>query len=186
MFNHIDKVTIVNKLRSFQFRFLHRILFFNDRLFKCKLADSTLCDFCNEAIDSIEHRYFYCRITQEFWSNLSIWIKQRFNVECIFSRAHFIVTNIYRQMPLMETILLNAKYYIFTCFVRKTIPTISSFKNIVNVLETTERHIALQRNLLYAHERKWNIHWEIEWKQYTRTCTTMNVLFVWMYCMNVL
>ncbi len=51
LFDHIEKVTIVNKLRSFHFKFLHRILFFNDKLFKFQLVNTSMCDFCNENID---------------------------------------------------------------------------------------------------------------------------------------
>jgi hypothetical protein len=58
----------------------------------------------------------------------------------------------------METILINAKYYIFSSFIAKTMPNIQSFKNIVNSIERTERHIAVQKGLLYAHETKWNIY----------------------------
>ena len=61
-----DKITLVNKLRSFQFNFLHRIVFFNDRSFKYKLVSTTLCDFCNQATDSFDHRYFKCPVVQEF------------------------------------------------------------------------------------------------------------------------
>ena len=80
LFTQIERMTIVNKLRSFQFKFLHRILFFNDKLYKWKLSTSTLCDFCCEALDSIEHRYLYCRVTQEFWRSLTEWAARKYLV----------------------------------------------------------------------------------------------------------
>ena len=70
LFENIEKFTINNRLRSFQYRFLHRILHFNDKLFKFKIATTTMCDFCNEELDSIEHRYFYCRVIQGFWTDV--------------------------------------------------------------------------------------------------------------------
>lgn len=158
LFAHNEKVTIVNKLRSFQFRFLNRILYFNDRLFKCKLVSSTLCDFCNEAVDSVDHRYFYCRITQEFYHKLNIWIKRQYNTDCSFNNIHFIVTNISKQSSLADLIMINAKYYLFNCFIKKNLPTISYFKAIVINLERIERHIASYRNLIHVHEQKWNTH----------------------------
>ena len=38
--------------------------YFNDCLYVNYLHP--LCDFCNESLDSTEHGYFYCTVTQEF------------------------------------------------------------------------------------------------------------------------
>ena len=155
-FNFIDKITIENKLRSFQFKFLHRILYFNDRLFKCKIVTSSLCDFCGEAIDSIDHRYFYCNVTQEFWRQLTIWIQAKYNVVCNVNDIHNLITNMYNESPLIETIVLNAKYFVYTCFLHKVKLNMNNFKQIVNDIEKTERHIAIQKNLLHVHKLKWS------------------------------
>ena len=155
LFGQIEKMTIVNKLRSFQFKFLHKILFFNNKLFKWKLVSSTLCDFCNEALDSIEHRFFYCRITQEFWRKLELWLKDEYGIECTINNIHFIITNLNPQMPLVEKILLNAKYYVYKCFLNKSNPDLAYFKGILTNVEKTERYIATQKGLLDIHEKKW-------------------------------
>ena len=156
VFNHIDSITIVNKLRSFQFKFLHRILYFNERLFKCKIGKSTLCDFCSEAIDSIDHRYFYCNVTQEFWTQLTTWIQAEYNEVCYVNNIHNIITNMYNESPLMETIVLNAKYFIYSCFLNKVKPDIIRFRQIVHNIEKTERYIAIQKDLLHIHTVKWS------------------------------
>jgi len=157
LFRHIERCTIVNKLRSFQFKFLHKILYFNERLFKCKLSTSSLCDFCHENIDSLEHRYFYCRITQEFLSNLTTWVKSKFNIVCEFQNVQFIITNSCTSAPVMDTILLHAKYYIYTCFIKKSLPHINVFIDMIEDLENTEKQIAEEKNRLFAHNKKWNI-----------------------------
>ncbi len=150
LFNQIEKISIVNKLRSFQFKFLHRILFFNDKLFKWNLVSTTLCDFCNEALDSVEHRFFYCRVIQEFWENIEIWLKEKFNIECAINNMCLIITNICRLAPLVEKVVLNAKYYIYKCFLKKETPSILYFKAIIQNEERTERYIAEQKNLLIS------------------------------------
>ncbi len=156
LFSHIERCTIVNKLRSFQFKLLHRILYFNNRLFKCKLSCSSLCDFCSEDIDSIEHRFLFCRVTQGFYQDMDRWIKDRFRINYNFQSPHCIITNICKDMPLLETLLLNAKYYIYTCFIQKVIPNITVFKCKVEDLEKIERHIAEEKNSLFIHNMKWN------------------------------
>ena len=136
---------------------MHKILFFNDKLYKWKIVNTTLCDFCNEALDSLEHRFLYCRVTQEFWRNLNLWLDNKFNIECTLNSLQKIVTNICHVLPIIDTVMLNAKYYIYTCFIKQTIPKISIFNRIIDDLEKTEEHIAVQRGLLYSHKQKWNV-----------------------------
>ncbi|KAH3690049.1 hypothetical protein DPMN_191796 [Dreissena polymorpha] len=51
------KATIESTLRNFQYKYIHRIIATNKYLFKCKLSNSNLCDFCSENIKTIEHLF---------------------------------------------------------------------------------------------------------------------------------
>ncbi|KAH3884905.1 hypothetical protein DPMN_008891 [Dreissena polymorpha] len=51
------KATIESTLRNFQYKYIHRIIATNKYLFKCKLSNSNLCDFCSENIETIEHLF---------------------------------------------------------------------------------------------------------------------------------
>jgi len=155
LFTHIERTTIVNRLRSFQYKFLHRILYFNNKLFKCKISSTTLCDFCNQALDSIEHRYIYCDVTQRFFRDVNTMILQEYNIQCVINNAKNLVTNMYTDMPLVDTIVLNAKYYIYSCFIKKRTPSISYFKQIVVNVEKTEQILAEKKNALTYHRMKW-------------------------------
>jgi hypothetical protein len=156
LFGNIDKITIVSNRRSFQFKFLHRILFFNDRLFKCKITSTTMCDFCNQNLDSIDHRYLYCHKTQEFWRDVERLLRTEYKQDCVIDMS-FIVSNVNRDQPLSETVVLEAKYYIFKCFIKKEIPCIRKFKYIIIEMEAAEREIATQKNVLHTHNNKWLI-----------------------------
>ena len=57
-------------LTSFQYKILHRIQTTNTYLFTCKLKNSNLCDFCSSSIETIEHKFWECPITQHLWSQL--------------------------------------------------------------------------------------------------------------------
>ena len=63
-----------NILQIFYFDFLHRNIATNKFLFRCKLVESSLCDFCNMEIDSIEHIFWTCQQTQIFWNELFKWL----------------------------------------------------------------------------------------------------------------
>jgi hypothetical protein len=157
LFGHIEKMTIVNRLHSFQFKFLHRIIYFNDKLFKYHLVNASLCDFCNECIDSIDHRYFYCRVTQLFWQDVEIWLKSKYRIEYAINDANLIVTNKCATIPLIEIIMLNAKHYIYKCFLEKNLPNISKFKGVIYTVENTEHYIAQKKNLLTVHNTRWHV-----------------------------
>ena len=61
----------------------------------------------------------------------------------------------YNDKYLIDTIVLNAKYYLYKCFLQKTCPTVKQFKTIVLDVEDTEHFIATQKGRLYVHEQKW-------------------------------
>ena len=117
--------------------------------------NSTLCDFCSEALDFIEHRYLFCRVTQNFWHNVQQWIIQEYNLDHDICSSHLIITNLCIQQPLLELIVLNAKYYLYSCFLQKTIPNISQFKNLMYNIEEIERNLAMDKNLIHLHNLKW-------------------------------
>ena len=49
--------TIYTKLRSFQFKINHNILYTNEKLHKVKISDTPLCTFCNSEIETLVHIY---------------------------------------------------------------------------------------------------------------------------------
>ena len=66
--------TISSKIRNFQYKFLTRILPTNKWLYKCKLVNSSLCDFCNMFTDSINHLFWECQHIQQFWRDLHTFL----------------------------------------------------------------------------------------------------------------
>ena len=68
------KCTIEVKLREFQFKILHNILYTNDRLYKMKIVSSNICSFCSSDIETPIHLFYECDITtklrQEFVERL--------------------------------------------------------------------------------------------------------------------
>ena len=70
----------MNVLRSFQFKILHRIIYFNDKLFLFNISDAG-CDFCHEADDSIEHRFWKCGNSQKLWNDILQWYNGLTNLQ---------------------------------------------------------------------------------------------------------
>ena len=152
-FLHIEKITIDNVLRSFQFKLLHRIIYVNDKLFLFNITQTTICDFCNDAEDSIEHRFWKCRKAQEIWGNISRWYTTKTNSQ-VDIQYHHVVSN---KSPylLLDFVILSTKYYIYKCFLGKCKPSLENLIREIKHLEAIEKDIAVRKGKIDAHNNKW-------------------------------
>ena len=154
-FRHINKITIYNVLRSFQYKLLHRIIYFNDKLLLFNIANTNKCDFCNDETDSIEHRFWQCRITKELWSEIMQWYNQLANTNMKCTYALVISNN--SNFILLDFIILSTKYYIYKCFIAKSRPTLENLVNEIKYFENIEKDIAIRRNKIETHKTKWKM-----------------------------
>ena len=69
--------TIDQKLRNFQYKYLMQIVRTNDFLLKCKLVQSNICDFCNMHVETVQHLFWECMYTQNFWQKLVDFLKSK-------------------------------------------------------------------------------------------------------------
>jgi hypothetical protein len=58
------------QLQSFQFKINHRIIFTNHLLMKCKLSETALCTFCNDAIEKNEHLFWECQYAKKTFGSV--------------------------------------------------------------------------------------------------------------------
>ena len=58
------------KIREFQYNSLKRIIPSNVFLHKCKFVSSSLCDFCQMEIETVNHMFWECMYMQAFWMQL--------------------------------------------------------------------------------------------------------------------
>ena len=68
-----------SKLKSFQFKILHRSLTTNIFLNKCNIKQDDKCTFCQNEPESIEYLFWDCNFVQKFWKNVSEQFKSYFN-----------------------------------------------------------------------------------------------------------
>ena len=57
--------TIEIKMRVFQFKILHNILYTNDKLFKMKQVETELCTVCQAAVETPVHIFCDCKNTED-------------------------------------------------------------------------------------------------------------------------
>ena len=80
------------QLQSFQFKINHRIIFTNHLLMKCKLSETALCTFCNDAIENIEHLFWECQYAKIIWISLASYLKKSLNLKLVILCVCLIAT----------------------------------------------------------------------------------------------
>ena len=110
-------ITDDTKLINFHFKLVHRIIYTNDRLFKCKIVTSDLCTFCEQEKETIEHLFLLCPYTKLFWNSVSRYIELKTHVVFDLSPTSILlgITNVNDLYTELNFISLTCKYYIYLC-----------------------------------------------------------------------
>ena len=145
------------KLRSFQFRLLHRAVITNVHLKHWKMSDSELCTQCGKEKETYKHLFVMCERVQSFWVQIEQMMND-FNKE----RIDFSVKNVmWNQLieadakNVKNSICLMAKQYIYRQRCLKKEISYNEFKYIVYETKNIEKYIATKNNMLSKHEKKW-------------------------------
>ena len=122
-FNILKKSTKDTKLWWIQFRILHQILTTNRSVSKFKPEQNHLCSFCNAHSETIQHLFWECRKTKQFWISLSEFINKRaihsHNFRFTHNLVFFGVCDSIQTDNICNLIILMAKFYIYRCKVQK-------------------------------------------------------------------
>lgn len=153
-FVHLCKLTTSIRLRNFQFRFLHRVIFCAKTLFQWKLVDSPRCTFCNDDYETIEHLFFDCHITKRFLETLQAWFESVTADEVIISRENFFFCN--HEDDLLNIIMLIAKKHIFSRRMLDRHPNVFILKDNMLEIVRIERYDAFNTRKFKPFIRKWN------------------------------
>ena len=154
-FKRITAATISPKHRAFQFRLIHRILVTNKTLCEWKIKEQNLCSFCNSETETIYHLLWGCTITQELWREVFQWLREKTQVDIIFTSKE-ILFGIENNMFLMhDAIFIFVKQYIYAARCRNSLPNINEIMNIIKYNVQVEKYIATKNDKLTYHNRKW-------------------------------
>ena len=149
--------TVDSKLRNFQYKYIMRIVRTNKDLFKFKLVNSTLCDFCNQASESRYHLFWECSHVQELWRQISnIFLTNNITIQLSYETISFGTLTQRKYTTPINYIILLAKYYIFRSKCLKENLTFTHFKRYLIDKIRTEQHIAQRKGKLQLHEARWN------------------------------
>ena len=136
------------KIQYFQFRFLNRIIGVNQYLCRIGIADNAACAFCNNQDETINHLFWSCSHVHLLWENIANYLlKPSFE----FSEHVIFFGYIEDDLDPINFLILNAKYYIFTCKYQNKIPSYDEFSLKFRFLLAVERLILKQQDKEYMY-----------------------------------
>jgi len=72
IFKSVQKTCRENRLREFNFKFIHRIVVTKKELFRFNIKSDSNCIYCGEP-DSIDHTFLDCQFTKSFTQEVLQW-----------------------------------------------------------------------------------------------------------------
>ena len=164
IYNMPKLCTIETRLRSFQYKILHRILYTNDKLFRFGKSETTICTFCNSTIETVDHLLYYCLHSQIIWMVNHKWLEDKINTNSLFSKQNIIFGIIKKSAftnenhwLLVNHLILITKYYLYKTKICNKIPVISGYQKYVQNAHQIELIIAKKNNRLDIHNDKWGL-----------------------------
>ena len=106
----IRKITNVPKLRSFQYRLLHRAIVTNVHLERWKIKSSEMCSFCDIQPESYSHLFYECPDVQTIWKEYCALT----NVATMPPKKDIMLSNVNEQATTVQNLLtIIVKQYIY-------------------------------------------------------------------------
>ena len=128
-----------------------------------RLRDNDLCSFCIQEKESIEHLFFDCNYTTNFWQTLSNCLRNMTLLEenFIFEKD-FILLGCSQNKSISKVlyyVILVAKYYVYKCRCEGSLPNLFCFRNYLHDKYCVEKYISMKNLTLDKFNEDWQ-GWE--------------------------
>ena len=144
---------VYNCIRDLQYKILFRIMATNKLLYQMRIKNNPNCPICLLSVHTVEHLFYECHTIKNFWVTLTCMWKmhihnKNFNIglsDVIFGyNLQYLKGN-----KSLNTVILQAKYYIYKSFLNEKAATIMGFLSYldqyINIRKklkiTCEKHI---------------------------------------------
>ena len=113
------------QLQFFQFKINHRIIFTNNLLMKCKLSETTLWTFCNDAIEQIENIFWECQYAKHIWISLASYLQKSLNLKLDMDPfVHMFNCYSGDLSQCVNICSLLGRKYMYACKTKNALPTV--------------------------------------------------------------
>ena len=136
-------VTTDSRIRIFQYKSLHNVLYLNKKLFEFNKINSPECSFCKWEEKTTIHLFHICRRTQALWTQLTSHLNRHLDLPHLipYSAIFGFLDMSNKDYLIVNHLLLLFKYYIYKPRDRKHLVFETLVKNIKNIYDI-EKNLA--------------------------------------------
>ena len=146
IFLRLRQCTLNSRLREFQFKLMHGIIYTNHHLFRFGLVSSNLCSFCEKEEETYSHLFYSCEHAQLIWDSCNRFLDYVDLRNCIWEEILFGKEECNKgKNQLLNHILILVKYLIFKSREHKKPPSYNEIKNNIVEDRLEERKLASMR-----------------------------------------
>ena len=114
---------------------------------KCRKVSSNLCDFCNRNIETLLHIFYECPVVQNFWGEFQQFLRSK-DIQFELKSKTICFGSEDRNNDMLNFLIISAKYFIYCCKIKNTVPSLIHFKQTLKQRQQIEQHIALKSDKL--------------------------------------
>ncbi len=156
IYRRIYSSTIETKLRSFQFKMVHNILYTNTRLFKARMVESDLCTFCKVEKETVEHLFHACTCVKGLWEYVMDKFFHQFGIHTLSIEEKLFGKNVDLDSGIfVNHVIILTKWYIHRSRIQDVRLEVEGLKIFMNQTRQLEERIAIKGNKLRTHTLKW-------------------------------
>lgn len=155
IFMRIRNTTLIKKLREFQFKLLHEVVYTKKHLLKFGFVEDNMCSFCQQEIELYPHLFWACAKVQPLWDD----VKQRLGLEELqditWQDIHVGLAGNSPRIKCCNSIIWIIKFAIYKSRADKVVPSVDDFKRMLIVYIGEEKEIAIKSGKMGMHLQKW-------------------------------
>jgi hypothetical protein len=119
------------RLKWFQIRLVHRILATNIVLKEMGVVSNNLCSFCNNERESLQHLFWTCKFSCDFWNELERLINEKCQHASNFKFSQSLILfgqdNKTKTDKILDLIIVLAKMFLYHCRQTNRTPRVCDF-----------------------------------------------------------
>ena len=156
LYINVQKITLSDVLREFQYKILTRSLTTNRKRHIWDRDVSPLCTMCNQRVETIIHLLVECEEVKKLWYGLERWIDHFMKIKVTFT-PEIIIFNKYqgKQSELMNTLVLIMKRYVYVQKCKKKTLSFQGYISHILYVKRIESFIAFRKQKSTKHDKKW-------------------------------
>ena len=142
------------RLRSLQYRFLHRLYYMHDKLFSAGLRDSPNCNFCDKS-DNYFHMFWECIASETLWEETFQKLSKYCEISFPLNPVKILLGNFSkRELPAL-TLSLLVKKEIIAAKWENRLPNVNVVWNKLLHYGRIEKLIAVNNNKIFYFLNQW-------------------------------